>query len=266
MAPLPPRSTTPWNDFYYRNKKDGGPIQKLFETHTGKWTNYTTMNISNIHRLTECITDSGGGNMMLIPGESGWVRVIHHGFATEIEGKCCLVFVEGNRMDDCATFKVLPREEAVEPVSTTAPEDHDNAKGRMGRAAKLAPSFLSLMEVGDANEFGELLAEDNDVLLELPHHFLIHPKVFALTMGAKAMQSRHLAFEIINQIIGPFNERLHNLNEGEKEGGEDYDCLLAWLWATENNHLHEIKLQDAPFPNSVVPGAINASTVPPRYM
>ena len=246
MATLPPRTTTPWNDFYFKNKNDGGPIQKLFETHMGKWTNHTTMHISNIHRLTKCITESRCGNMMLIPGKEGKVQVIHHGFETAIDGKLCLVFGEGNGIEDCAAFKVLPREEAVKPVSTAAWEDADDTEEQSGRAAKQAPRFLSLIEVGNAQEFGELLAEDNDILTELPHHFFIHPNVFALTMGANTMQSRHLAFEIINQIVCPYNERQHNLNEGEKEGGEDYDCLLAWLWATENRLLTEIKLQDAP--------------------
>jgi hypothetical protein len=53
--------------------------------------------------------------MMLIPGANGMVQVIHHGFATEVDGEFALVFVHGN-VDEFATFKVLNRESAVEPI------------------------------------------------------------------------------------------------------------------------------------------------------
>jgi hypothetical protein len=184
----------------------------------------TAQNKASIHKLTESVA----GNMMLIPGTNGMVQVIHHGFATEVDGEFALVFVHGN-MDEFPTFKVLNRESAVEP---TAQEPKDD--GPMMVAARQAPSFLSLTEAGNARDFGELLPKDNDVLTDFPNHFLIHPKVFALTMGARAMEGKHLAFEIIARIIRPEEEHLDGLEEGEQVDGEDYEGLLAFLWAAAN--------------------------------
>ena len=71
---IPPAATRSlWTDFYERNKMDGGPIQNLFETHTGMLTARTTRHTSDIHKLTESIAGSGGGNMMLVPGANGKV-------------------------------------------------------------------------------------------------------------------------------------------------------------------------------------------------
>ena len=244
---LPDKVTTFWTDFYEREKNDEGPFQALFETHTGVLTTRTARNTADVHRLTEVITGSGHGNMMLIPGNDGMVQVIHHGFGTDVNGEFALVFAHGNH-NEFATFKVLEREAAVEPIAKE-PDDEDDADGPTGVAARNAPGFLSLIEVGDAKDFGELLPEESDALMEFPNHFMIHPKVFALTMGARSVQSKHLAFEIIETIIAPFREGEANLNEGEKGDGSDYGCLLAWLWAVANGLLPEVRLHDVPDTN-----------------
>jgi hypothetical protein len=126
------------------------------------------------------------------------------------------------------------------------PENEDDDDGPTNVAARQAPSFLSLIEAGSARDFGELLPEDNNVLTDFPNHFLIHPKVFALTMGARAVEGKSLAFEIIARIIRPEEEHLDGLEEGERAGGEDYEGLLAFLWAAANDLLTEVRLNDVP--------------------
>lgn len=237
-------ATALWTDFYERNKGDGGPFQTLFETNTRALTAKTTKHTSSVNKLTESITGSGYGNMMLVPGEPGRVQVIHHGFATETNGEFALVFIQGN-LTDGSIFKVLPRDEVVEPIAEF-PEDEDDADGAQGVAARNAPGYLSLIEVDNAQDFGELLPEENEVLMNLPNHFLIHPKVFALTLGARSIPSRDLAFAIIRRIIGPFTEGENELDDDEDAAGRDYEGLLAWLWAVENGLLPEIRLQDVP--------------------
>ena len=233
-----------WTDFYERNRNDGGPFQALFETNTSTLAAKTARNKSSVHKLTESVAGSGNGNMMLVPGTGGMVQVIHHGFATEVDGEFALVFVHGN-VDEFATFKVLNREAAVEPI-VEEPEDEDDAEGLARFAKRQAPSFLSLVEAGNARDFGELLPEENDVLMDFPNHFLIHPRVFALTMGARAVESKSLAFEIIARIIHPEEEGLDGLEEGEQADGGDYEGLLAFLWAAANDLLTEVRLNDVP--------------------
>ena len=154
------------------------------------------------------------------------------------------MFVHGN-VDEFATFKVLNREAAVEPI-VEEPEDEDDAEGMARFAERQAPSFLSLVEAGNAKDFGELLPEENTVLMNFPSHFLIHPRVFALTMGARAVESKSLAFEIIARIIHPEEEGLDGLEEDEQADGGDYEGLLAFLWAAANDLLPEVRLNDVP--------------------
>ena len=246
MAILPAAVRSLWTDFYERNRNDGGPFQALFETNTATLAAKTARNKASIPRLTEAIAGSGNGNMMLVPGTGGMVQVIHHGFATEVDGEFALVFVHGN-VDEFATFKVLNRESAVEPIARVLePEDGVDDVGPPRAEARQAPSFLSLIEAENARDFGELLPEGNDVLTDLPNHFLIHPKVFALTMGARSVESKYLAFEIIARIIHHEEEELDYLDEDEPDEGQDYEGLLAFLWAVANGLLTEVRLNDIP--------------------
>ena len=235
-----------WTDFYERNRNDGGPFQALFETNTGTLAAKTARNKSSVHRLTEVVSGSGNGNMLLVPGIGGRVQVIHHGFATEVNDEFALVFVHGN-VDEFATFKVLDREAAVEPIGQEPDdEEEEDAEDPTRIASRRAPSFLSLVEAGNARDFGELLPEDSDVLMNFPNHFMIHPRVFALTMGARAVDSKYLAFSIITRIIHPEEEGLDGLEEREQEDGGDYEALLAFLWAVANDLLPEVRLSDVP--------------------
>lgn len=220
MAIPPAAVRSLWTDFYERNRNDGGPFQAMFEMNTATLAAKTARNKASIQRLTEVVAGSGNGNMMLVPGTGGMVQVIHHGFATEIDGEFALVFVHGN-VDEFATFKVLNRESAVEPIALALePEEGvDDDDGPRRVEARQAPSLLSLIEAGNARDFGELLPEENDVLMDYPNHFLIHPKVFALTMGARAVESKHLAFEIIARIIHPEEADLDHPNGGDPEEG-----------------------------------------------
>jgi hypothetical protein len=247
MAIPPAAVRSLWTDFYERNRNDGGPFQAMFEMNTATLAAKTARNKASIQRLTEVVAGSGNGNMMLVPGTGGMVQVIHHGFATEIDGEFALVFVHGN-VDEFATFKVLNRESAVEPIALALePEEGvDDDDGPRRVEARQAPSLLSLIEAGNTRDFGELLPEENDVLMDYPNHFLIHPKVFALTMGARAVESKHLAFEIIARIIHPEEADLDHQNGGDPEEGGDYEGLLAFLWAVANDLLTEVRLNDVP--------------------
>jgi hypothetical protein len=103
-----------WTDFYKRNREDRGPFQCPFETNSAAMAKLTAGHLNNISKLTETITGSDHGNMVLVPGGKGIMQLIHHGFACNTPNGFTLAFAHGN-LGDSTTFKIAEREEMVPP-------------------------------------------------------------------------------------------------------------------------------------------------------
>jgi hypothetical protein len=110
------RRTDNWADFYEQNKTDGGPIKALFDTSTKVLAERMKGSLNNVSRLTEFITGSSHGNMILIPGKRGTMQLVHHGFACNTTNGFALAFAHRN-LGDCTAFKTISREEMVAPVA-----------------------------------------------------------------------------------------------------------------------------------------------------
>ena len=77
----------------------------------------TTTHLNNPGNLTDTICGSAHGNMMLIPGITGQIHLLHHGFPCNTPDGMALVFVQGN-LSDSAYFKVIDREIVTEPIKS----------------------------------------------------------------------------------------------------------------------------------------------------
>ena len=144
------RSTDHWADFSKRNKKDGGPIQALFDTSTKVLAKRIEGNLNDVsNKLTEFITGSSHGNMILIPDKRGTMQLVHHGFACNTKDGFALAFAHGN-LGDCPAFNTISSEEMVAPVA-------GNDEG--GERARNAPSLESMLGAESPAEFGALAAK-----------------------------------------------------------------------------------------------------------
>ena len=93
MAPITTTARTDkWTDYYVRNRGDGGPIQALFDANTKSLARKTEGNLNNVSKLTDFITGSSYGNMVLIPGRPGVMQLVHHGFACNTGEEFTLAF------------------------------------------------------------------------------------------------------------------------------------------------------------------------------
>jgi hypothetical protein len=111
-------ATNKWTDFYDRNRNDGGPFQSLFESNVAALARKTEGHLNNVAKLTETITGSDYGNMLLVPGRTGTMQLIHHGFACNTASGFSLAFAHGN-LEDTTTFKTVDRSELVNPACAT---------------------------------------------------------------------------------------------------------------------------------------------------
>jgi hypothetical protein len=137
-----------WADFYAKNREDGGPFQVLSETNSAELARQTESHFRDINKLTETITGSDHGNMVLVPGSRGVMQLIHHGFACNTTTGFTLAFAHGN-LGDCTTFKTADRGAMVAPAGRNAGEDDEPE----GRPRILAPSLESMMGAESATEF-----------------------------------------------------------------------------------------------------------------
>ena len=230
-----------WTDFYARNRDDGGPFQALFETNGAAMARKTEGHLNNAAKLTETITGSDYGNMLLVPGSRGIMQLIHHGFACNTDAGFSLAFAHGN-IEDTTTFKTVDRDEMVAPAVVRNP---DPGEDEGNRGAFAVPSLESMMSAESPEEFANLAEEGNPILTNRPNHCLITPGIFEEVGGAKVISARDLAFAIIEafQNAAADDDEISTEREAEAEGLED---TLAMLWASENGLLREIRLVDVP--------------------
>lgn len=183
-----------WTDYYDRNRNDGGPIQALFDTNAKSLARKAEGNLNDVGRLTDFITGSSYGNMILVPGRGGTMRLVHHGFACNTKEGFTLAFAHGN-LGDCTAFKTIQREELVAPVAGR----DDNEEEGEGRT-RSAPTLDSMLGAESADEFAGLEGEGNDILDRLPNHCFITPDTFIKSEGSKQISSKNLAFYLIEKF------------------------------------------------------------------
>ena len=241
MAPILDSSARidKWTDYYARNRKDGGPIQALFNTNAKSLARKTQENLNNVSKLTDSITGSSFGNMILIPGKPGLMQLVHHGFACNTREGFSLAFAHGN-LGDCTAFKTIPREEMVAPIT-----GRDDLEEEGEERTRSAPALDSMLVAESANEFAGLEAEGNDVLDRLPNHYFITPDTFLKVKGSKRLSAKDLAFYIIEH----FQESVEDddvLSAAKEEEASGLEGILAMLWASENGMLKEIRMDDVP--------------------
>ena len=232
-------ATNKWTEFYARNRNDGGPIQTLFETNVAAMARKTEGHLNNVAKLTETITGSDYGNMLLVPGRRGVMQLIHHGFACNTTDGFSLAFAHGN-LEETTTFNTVDRNELVSPA--TARDEGEDEEDSEGSAV---PTLENMMAAESPDEFAGLEAEGNAILANLPNHCLINPEIFEEVGGAKTISSKDLAFSIIEsfQNAAADNDEISTERAAEAAGLEN---TLAMLWASEKGILKEIRLVDVP--------------------
>ena len=241
MAPLTntPDRVAQWTDYYNRNRSDGGPIQALFERNATSLARNTEGHLNNVSRLTDFISGSSFGNMVLLPSHPGLMKLVHHGFAGNTNDGFALAFAHGN-LGDCTVFKTIQREAMVAPIA-----GRDDAEGEGGERTRAAPTLESMFAAESAIEFAELDAEVNNILDRLPNHCLITPESFLRVRGAKLVSAKELAFFIIEKFQRSVEDE-DELSAEKEEEAAGLEGILAMLWASENGMLEEVRMDDVP--------------------
>ena len=228
-----------WTDYYNRNRNDGGPIQALFDTNAKALARKAELNLNNVGTLTDFITGSSYGNMVLVPGRPGYMRLVHHGFACNTKEGFTLAFAHGN-LGDCTVFKTIRREELVAPVAGR--DDNDEGGEERDRSA---PTLDSMLGAGSSTEFSELEAEGNYILDRLPNHCFITPETFIKTKGSKLISSNDLAFYLIEKFQSSVEDD-DEISVEKEEEASGLEGILAMLWASGNGMLKEVRMDDVP--------------------
>ena len=213
----------------------------LFETNTATMARKKAGHLNNVAKLTETISGSDNGNMLLVPGRKGTMQLIHHGFACNTDDGSALVFAHGN-IDETTSFKTVNRNDMVAPAAERD-ERPDAEEGSGG--AFIAPTLKSMMAAESPEEFANLDAENNTILEDRPDLCLITPALFEEVGGAKLISANDLASTIIEavQAAAADDDEISIEREAEAEGLED---TLAMLWASAQGLLKEIRLADVP--------------------
>lgn len=230
-------SAPTWKEFYSRNKEDGGAFEELFSMNLATMAAKTETHLDNTGTFTDTIVGSTFANMLVVPGPLGKVHLLHHGFGCNTSEGFALIFIQGNLVDN-SSIKILPREEAVNQIV-------GERRGRRATTPALCPDLRSMVGVDNADAFGNLPGEGNEILQGKPNHVLVTPEIYHIAEGAKTMQATELAFSVI-QWLQPEeddDDEVVNLKETEARGAE---LLLAMLWATANDGTTSVNLQDTP--------------------
>ena len=141
-------------------------------------------------RIMETVGGSNYGNMLLVPGPTGFMQVLHHGFthSAELGGPMEIVAVHGNLSE--AALKVIPKDTIVMQAG--------NNTGR--RSSVECPTMDSILGTKTAEEFCSLAPAKNGILKQKTNHIFIGPDTFFLTKGAKQIRSSELAALIIDKF------------------------------------------------------------------
>jgi hypothetical protein len=96
-----------------------------------------------------------------------------------------------------------------------------------------------------ADEFAALDPEGNDILDRLPNHCYIAPETFLKVRGSKRLAAKDLAFYLIENFQLSVEED-DEISVEKEEEAVALEGILAMLWASENEMLREIRLDDVP--------------------
>ena len=233
-----------WTEFYVRNRKNGDTIEELFAANMAGMTLLTVEHLANTGKLTDTIIGSSHANMIMVPGRPGQMHLLHHGFGASTSEGFNLIFIQGN-LSDSAIFKMLPRESAVAQIRGEGAEGPRTRAVAAGADTLLCPSLNSMLGADTAVEFMNLTAEGNTILAEKPNHIMVTPEIFDIAKGNKTVDAKKLAFDIISWLEEDEDdeEELRVLKEKEALGVE---TLLAMLWASANQGLTPVILNDVP--------------------
>ena len=164
-----------WADFYINNRDDNGPFQAMFSQTFQSTAERTAQHLGDSNAFTETIVGSSNGNIVLTPGRTGFVNLIHHGFGVNAEGNFLLIFAQGS-LEDGTIFKSAPRTEMVIQLG--------NETGRRSGGQTLdSPSLASMITVESADAFALLTSDpENQVLRGKPYHAMVIPHVSSSPM------------------------------------------------------------------------------------
>ena len=247
-----PVSPTSWIAFYARHREDNGTFQRLFETDLRALAERTKSHLGNALAFTETVAGSAHGIMMIVPGPPGKVHILHHGFAcSTVDNRSVIIFAQGN-LSDCSYFKVLPREAAIDQIKA-------RAEGTRGWKTTNCPTLAEMLSADSADSFKDLPAQGNGILRQHPNHLLVNSDIFAMSDGAATVNAKALAFAIISWFRDdPDNpETDEEVIESQAEVALGAETLLAMLWASENEALTQVVLDDViddPVLNQVIRG------------
>ena len=164
---MAPTTSGTWTAFYERNKDDGGAIQRLFKTNLTQFAVISENHLDDVDRIMATIAGSNYGNMVLVPGATGFMHVLHHGFthSTELGGPMDIIAVHGNLSE--AALKVIPKNIIVTKAGNTA-----------GQRSSVECPMLD--RITTADEFRNLAPARNGILKKKPNHIFIGPETFYL--------------------------------------------------------------------------------------
>ena len=233
MAPV---NALTWTAFYARHREDEGAIQSLFEKEISDFAELTISHFEDPNRLAQTIGGSAYANVMLVPAQTGWMNVLHHGFSCNTDSGFALIFIQGN-LSDCSYFKVLPTKEATDQIKSSM-------EGRRNNNTLNCPSLPSMRAAKTADEFAALEAQGNVILRKKPNHILTPPALFLLIEGASEIRAKDLAIDILNAVrVDPEEDDEEDIERKESDA-QGWELTLAILWASENNGLTPVPLTD----------------------
>jgi hypothetical protein len=223
-----PASSGTWCAFFECNRNNNGAIQRLFRTNLTSLTVMTGNHVNNPVRLTETIAGSNYGNMFIMPGTTGFMQILHHGFvhAGELGGESVLLAVNGNLSE--AALEVIPKEASVTQVGNIT---------RRRATAPECPSLDDFLGVGTAEEFNRLEPTAGyGILRQKPNHLFIGPNTFNMANGARQICANKLAMLVIDKFRADADDN-DQANLARIDEAGEWALLLALLWASERDLL-----------------------------
>ena len=163
--------------------------------------------------------------MIIVPGPTGIINFLHHGFGATANGNFLLIFAQGS-LEDGTIFKSIPRSEVVVQLG--------NETGRRSGGQTLdSPSLDSMLAAESTDAFASLTSDPaNQILRGRPNHAMIIPQVFFLAEGGRSFSSKELAFAIITRMLRVEDEDNEETIAKKVTDQGWTESLLAFLWAS----------------------------------
>jgi hypothetical protein len=171
--------------------------------------------------------------MILVPGTTGFMQVLHHGFTHSTElgaGPMDIIAVQGNLSQ--AALKVIPKNIIVTKAGNTA--------GR--RSSVECPTLESMLGTTTADEYRNLAPARNGILKKKPNHIFTGPETF-LAKGAKMVRAGDLAALIIDKFTVDADDD-DQVAQAKLDEAGTAELLLAFLWASEIKLLVPVPLEE----------------------